>query len=81
VFVCVDYSRFIARWDAAHAADAEFDATFPTNHVELPSPYINGYQGRGGPHINGLAELPSPELGSLPPVAEPAYDPDSDETQ
>lgn len=78
---CKDYSRFILQWNSAHAADAQFEATFPTNHVELPSPYMNGYQGHGSPHVNGFSELPSPELrGSLPPVAEPAYDADSDET-
>lgn len=78
---CKDYSRFLQQWSSAHAADAQFEATFPTNHVELPSPYMNGYQTRGSPHVNGVSELPSPEMfGSLPPVAEPAYDPDSDET-
>ncbi|KAK4128337.1 hypothetical protein N657DRAFT_560654 [Parathielavia appendiculata] len=76
-----DYNRFIQRWNAAHAADAQFEATFPTNRVELPSPYVNGYHTRAPPHVNGMAELPSPELrGTLPPVAEPAYDIDSDET-
>ncbi|KAK4032412.1 hypothetical protein C8A01DRAFT_50796 [Parachaetomium inaequale] len=35
-----DHSRFIARWDAAHAADAELDST----HVESPSPHIKEIQ-------------------------------------
>lgn len=79
----LDYSRFLLQWSSAHAADAQFEATFPTNHVELPSPYLNGYQEHGSRLVNGYAELPSPSLelqGSLPPVAEPAYDADSDET-
>jgi hypothetical protein len=80
----VDHTRFIAQWNSAHTADAQFEATFPTNHVELPSPYMNGYLERGPPHVNGVAELPSqfsPELqGSLPPVAEPRYNPESERT-
>ncbi|KAL2137094.1 hypothetical protein VTI74DRAFT_9700 [Chaetomium olivicolor] len=75
-----DYSRFFEQWNAAHASDAQFQATFPTNHVELPSPYPNGYHERSS-HRNGMAELPSPELrGRLPPVGERGYDPDSEET-
>lgn len=78
-----DYRRFISQWDAAHRADGEFDATFPTNHVELPSSYINGVPER---RVNGVAELESPALagrgqGRLPPVAEPGDGLDSDETQ
>ncbi|KAH6625986.1 hypothetical protein B0J18DRAFT_127421 [Chaetomium sp. MPI-SDFR-AT-0129] len=87
-----DHSRFLLRWDAAHAADAQFEATFPTNHVELPSPYVNGYQERRPPHANGVSELQaqvnSPELaGSFPPTASGAtggtggYYADSDGTQ
>lgn len=84
-----DHSRFLLRWDAAHAADAQFEATFPTNHVELPSPYVNGDR---PPHTNGVSELQaqvnSPELtGSFPPAAPGAtggtggYYADSDGTQ
>jgi hypothetical protein len=73
-----DCTRFIHQWDSAHAADAEFDATFPRNHVELPSPYMNGFPEPASPHINGLAELPAPEWpGSLPSVPEPVDDVDS----
>ena len=78
-----DYSRFLLQWNSAHVADAQFEATFPTNHVELPSPYINGYQEQGPRLVNGYSELPAPSpelMGSLPPVAEPPYDADSDET-
>ncbi|GAB1311230.1 Acetate kinase [Madurella fahalii] len=76
-----DYRRFINQWDTAHLADGEFDATFPTNHVELPSPYLNAMPER---RVNGVAELESPELAGrsrLPSVAEPGDGLDSDETQ
>jgi hypothetical protein len=80
-----DHTRFISQWNSAHTADAQFEATFPTNHVELPSPYMSSYTERRPPHINGVSELSaqysSPEmLGSLPPVAEPRYNPESDGT-
>ena len=41
--------------------DGEFGVSFPTNHVELESPQINGMVG-----------YPSPEMfGNLPTVPEP----------
>ncbi|KAK0737671.1 hypothetical protein B0T21DRAFT_169901 [Apiosordaria backusii] len=71
-----DYARFILRWEAAHDADGQFEAPFPTEHVELPSPYMNGQEVPREftlPYVNGahgIAELPSPEPLGLPPVAE-----------
>jgi hypothetical protein len=65
-----DYSRFIVRWNEAHNADGEFEVPFPTNHVELPSP-----------HINGMGERASLEMfGSLPAVPERTDTADSDDT-
>ncbi|KAL2256683.1 hypothetical protein VTK26DRAFT_1309 [Humicola hyalothermophila] len=66
-----DYPRFIEQWAIAHAADAEFQVTFPTNHVELPSPYINGFGEQWAPQPGGVVELPSPmHLGGSHPGAE-----------
>ncbi len=68
-------------WEFAHDADGEFVAPFPPNHVELPSPEVNGMSDAHSPFLNGVAELPSPELfGGLPPVTEPRDDEDSDDT-
>jgi hypothetical protein len=37
-----DFNRFIERWSIAHSSDGEFGVPFPVNHVELPSPEMNG---------------------------------------
>lgn len=55
-----DYSRFIERWALAHSSDGEFGVPFPENHVELPSPELNGNQVNGNTPADGFD---GPELG------------------
>ncbi|KAK4673585.1 hypothetical protein QC763_113800 [Podospora pseudopauciseta] len=82
-----DYNRFIVRWEAAHDADSQFETPYPTEPVELQSPYINGQEVPREftlPYVNGvhgIAELPSPELLGLPPVAESVDGREFDGTQ
>lgn len=67
-----DYHRFIERWVFAHSSESEFDVPFPVNHVELPSPEVNGGQ---------MNELESPGgFGGLDPVPDAPESVDSDAT-
>ncbi|KAK4456967.1 hypothetical protein QBC42DRAFT_47512 [Cladorrhinum samala] len=72
-----DFLRFIAQWELAHTADSQFGAAFPTNHTELPGTYVNGTAAShslpymNGDYVNGIAELPSPDMHGLAPVLEP----------
>ena len=74
----LDYRRFVESWNYAHDSDDQFDVALPSSHAELESPDINAMSADGHtPYVNGVAELPSPEIVGLAPVYEPA---DSDDT-